>query len=344
MESIAREFGFLFTKAENPDLNFYQIRNIVNGLYIGSKIDKDAETEEYILSQLKSCNIVKSLKSSDQLIQLESRFTNWLLNNTVNTLIGLENYSADYSEGTTQGFDSFYFRHRYKKFRCFVGEYFYHIKNWQANTVNWSWTNGDDLAPGDALVLSQPFCDTVKQFSNLNEILEICTKKEIPVLLDLCYYVISKDLIINFTHECIDTITFSLSKAWPVGTARIGMRYTKPHIFDGQKLHHSIGYNNNLGAYIGNLILDNYNSDYVSLKRQSQYNKICQTLDLQPTDSVCFALGDSTWQRYSRRELLKSYKLDFEPSMFTNRICLNKIYQHYDLFEKFLDNEYNIKI
>lgn len=344
MEHIARQFGFLLSLHEKPKLNFFQIKNIVNGLYIGSRIDYDYDVEKLVQSKLITSDVITAIKGSNYLHQFENKFSSWLSKNNVNQLIGLENYHADYSEGTTQAFDSFYLRHRFKKFRCFVGEYFYHIKTWQANNINWSWTNGADLQTGDALVLSQPFCDTVKQFDNLNQILENCSRLGIPVLLDLCYYVISDGININLNYDCIDTVAFSLSKAWPVSTARIGMRYTKKEIFDGQKLHHSIGYNNNLGAYIGNIILDNYSSDYIVHQRRDQYEKLCQVLQLEKTASVCFALGDSSWKKYSRKELLKSYKLDFDPNLFVNRICLNKFYQHYNLFQEFLINEYQIKI
>ena len=344
MESIARKFAFYIARQENHSADFFQARNRANGLYIGSRIETDPAFEDNLKYMIRPRDIVEASRSSSQLTKLEQRFAGWIQSHSTNKIQGLENFEADYSEGTTQAFDSFYFRHRTRRFRCFVGEYFYHIKTWQSNSVDWDWTDGKDLEPGDALVLSQPFCDTASQFKNLNEILENCTRLKIPVLLDLCYYVISEGLDIDVNHSCIDTVCFSTSKAWPISTARIGMRYTRPGTFDGQKLHSSIGYNNNLGAYIGNLVLDNYGPDWISTTRKTQYQTICHVLNLTPTNSVCFGLGDETWTRYSRQALLSSYKLDYDPKLFVNRICLNKIYQHWDLFVEFLNHEYQIKI
>ena len=344
MESIASKFAFFVARQENPNATFFQARGRANGLYIGSRIESDTAFENHLSELVSPAEIALACKGSEQLRKIENRFADWILSHKSNTIVGLENFTADYSEGTTQAFDSFYFRHKKRKFRCFVGEYFYHIKTWQSTNTDWDWTDGTDLQPGDALVLSQPFCDTVKQFENLDGLLDTCSDMGIPVLLDLCYYVISDGLYINLNHKCIDTVCFSTSKAWPISTARIGMRYTRPEIFDGQKLHSSIGYNNNLGAYIGNLVLDQYSSDWISTTRKVQYEKICLVLGLESTASVCFGLGDSTWSRYSRRELLASYKLDYDPGLFVNRICLNKIYQHWDLFVEFLNHEYQIKI
>lgn len=340
MEALARKFAYTVALAEQPQRNFYSSRGRAHSLYIGSKVEEDSEFTNWLQHAITTHDIAESVKSSSCLVSFENQFTEWILNHNSNRLHGLENFEPDYSEGSTQAFDSFYFRHRQRKFKCLVGEYFYHIKTWQANNVNWSWINDvNDLSPGDALVLSIPFCDTVTQRSEYSDLMNQCDKLGIPVLLDLCYYIISDHLNVNLNYDCIDTVAFSLSKAWPVSTARIGMRYTKSTIFDGQKLHHSIGYNNNLGALIGSKIINQYSADWVYNQRKIKYNSICKLFNLTPTQSVCFALGDSSWNRYSRKELLKSYQLEFDPELFVNRICLNKIYQHWDLFKRFIKNE-----
>jgi len=345
METLARKFAYVVSLAESPDSDFFQARGKSNSLYIGSKVDSDSEFESWLQESITPSEISDSVKSSTALSQLEQNFTQWILGHESNRIHGLEDFEPDYSEGSTQAFDSFYFKHRHRRFRCFVGEYFYHIKTWQSNNVKWDWVfDVSDLQAGDALILSIPFCDTVTQRSDYNELMIRCNELGIPVLLDLCYYIISDHLDIDLNYDCIDTVAFSLSKAWPVSTARIGMRYTRPNAFDGQKLHHSIGYNNNLGALIGNKIITHYSADWIYKQRKIKYNSICNVLKLSPTRSVCFAIGNSSWSQYSRKELLKSYKLDFDPALFVNRICLNKIYQHWSLFEQLIKNELGINL
>jgi len=345
MERLAKKFAYYVAVKENPNVDFFSARNRSNGLYIGSRMEGTREFNKEFEPLINIKDVANAITGSSELHDLELSFTDWILSHNYNKIKGLELYEPDYSEGATQAFDSFYFRHRTKRFRCFVGEYFYHIKTWSANNVNWKWLNNiNDLQPGDALVLSIPFCDTVVQTDNIDYLLERCTQLNIPVLLDLCYYIISHDLVVNLEHDSIDTVAFSLSKAWPISTARIGMRYTRQSTFDGQKLHSSIGYNNNLGAYIGNQIIKNYTPDWIYTVRAEQYKIICKVLNLKLTNSVNFGIGDHTWNSYSRKELLKSYKLDYDPALFVNRICLNKIYQHWDLFRNLIENELNIKI
>lgn len=345
MEALARKFAYAVALTENRHTDFYQARGRAHSLYIGSKVESDTEFSQWLSGAVDADEIANAVRGSDHLKQFETQFGSWILNHSNNQITGLEKFQADYSEGSTQSFDSFYFRHRHKKFRCFVGEYFYHIKTWQANIVDWSWIQDvDDLMPGDALVLSIPFCDTVVQRNDYTALMQRCCELGIPVLLDLCYYIISNDIKVDLRFDCIDTVAFSLSKAWPVSTARIGMRYTRPELFDGQKLHHSIGYNNNLGACVGTKIINQYSADWIYKQRKNKYTAICQVLNLSPTQSVCFATGDATWSNYSRKELLRSYQLDFDPALFVNRICLNKIYQHWELFCKFIKNETGTEI
>lgn len=339
MEALIRKFGYWIAVEENPGSDFFQARSRSSGLYIGSRIESDPEFTFPDIG-----NIQQLATGSNHLRQFERRFLDWIKQHKTNKVTGLEDFEPDYSEGTTQAFDSFYTRHKTKRFRCFVGEYFYHIKVWDSCDFNWTWTDGNDLCPGDALVLSVPFCDTVVQHNNLNQILEQCTQMGIPVLLDLCYYTISSGIDVNVAHACVDTVAFSLSKAWPVSTARIGMRYTRNSTFDGQKLHSTIGYNNNVGAAIGNAVLDMYSPDWIIDQRCQRYQTVCNIFGVAPTASVNFGIGDSSWNRHSRRELLKNYKLDFDPGLFVNRICFNKIYQHWNLFRKFVLHELDIEI
>lgn len=345
MESLGRRFAFYMAAAQEPKSDFWTLRNRVNGYYIGSRVDRDPDVESLLCRSIQVGQVVRSANSGDQLQKLEQRFSSWIQSHGTNRIIGLDQFEPDYSEGSTQAFDSFYLRHRRRRFRCLVGEYFYHVKTWISNQVDWSFVRDHDpLRSGDALVLSVPFCDTVGGIADIDQIMRTCDALEIPVLLDLCYWPISHDMCVDLRYNCIDTVAFSLSKAWPVSTARIGMRYTRPDTFDGQKLHHSIAYNNNLGALIGNTLLDHYAPDWIYTSRHDKYLTVCKIFNLKPTNSVNFGIGDTDWDPYNRRELLKSYQLDFDPALFVNRICLNRVYQHWDLFRIFCHHELAIEI
>lgn len=310
--------------------NFFHSRSTANHLLQGSK----SIATPAVLTQVD--HVVKNYKpnnigdSKNYLNTFVDNFTQWL------GLSDLKNYDADFSNGTTQAFDSFYLRHRNKRFRCYSGEYFYHLKAWQSSGVDWSFiTDCDPLMSGDVVVLSVPFCDT----GNVQhiDVISQCDSLGIPVLLDLCYYPLCKPFSIDLTNNAIDTVCFSLSKIFPVAHHRIGVRYTKKTVFDGQKLHHSIGYANVLSACIGKNLINQYSADHIHKTYKQQQQIVCNFLNIEPSQSVIFALGNTDWNMYNRSNLLKEYQLLLDPLLFRNRICLVPFFENWNLFERFMN-------
>lgn len=326
--------GKLFSYYINAHKPFPQCRNDSKNLLQGSGAIADTDTLQF----LNSLDLKLQYNNYSILQEFTSTCYKWLNSGSIK-IIGLENYDVDYSNGTTQSFDSFYFRHHNRRFRCLVGEYFYHLKSWICGNINWQWITSDQpLQRGDALVLSIPFCDTGNMF-DYHELLEQCNQLNIPVLLDCCYISLTQNTTIDCNYNCIDTISYSLSKTFPVAHYRIGIRFTKPQIFDGQKLHHSINYNNILGAAIGNEFIKKFTVDYIHKKYYDKQKIACEFFNLEPSDSILFATGDESWSHYSRQTLLDAYKLEFEPTMFANRICLRAVYENWNKFLEF-KNEY----
>jgi hypothetical protein len=302
-------------------------------LFQGSRAVRDPNTLEFVSNLLKSD--LSAVMQTDYLKEFENTFGSWLLAHSTNSIQDLENFIPNFSTGTTQGFDSFYLRHRHRRFKCFVGEYFYHLKNWISNGIEWEFiTDVSSIQPNDAVVISLPFCDTGSEHDLHTQLLNTCEQLNVPVLVDCAYYPISGNVDINLQYNCIDTVCFSLSKAFPVAQLRIGVRYTRKDIFDGQSLHASINYNHNLSAYIGLEIMRKFGSDYTYSRYQEQQKEICDLLPgLTASKCAIFAVGDTTWDSYSRANLLREYQLDFSPELFVNRICLNAIYENWDIWK-----------
>ena len=211
--NVGKQFAFLY--GANESKNLIEIKNIAYNLYQGSRSVRD-QTVTKFLNALHDSNYNNKWDMQKIFV---NEFASWIGTD-------MSAYDVDYSAGTTQSFDSFYLRHRNKKFRCYTGEYFYHLKTWTSNDILWSFvTDIDQLQSGDALVLSFPFCDT-GNFYDIDTILDICESLDIPVLIDMAYYPLTDAPTFRFYHTCIDTVTFSLSKIFPIANYRIGVRYT----------------------------------------------------------------------------------------------------------------------
>lgn len=333
----ARQLAFLIAARQQQD--FFKSRPVVNHLFQGSRAVRSSDVNDFIKDVISNDLYSKGLQTASSLRDFTNNFASWINLHPSSRIARLSMFEPDFSAGTTQAFDSFYFRHRNRRFRCFTGEYLYHIKTWASNKVNWEFLTDELLlSSNDAVVISAPFCDTGSMHPLYNELISKCNLMGIPVLVDCCYYTISHNINIDIYQPCIDTIAFSLSKAYPVANLRIGVRYTRKDIQDGQKLHHSINYNNNISAYVGQRIIEKFGPQHIAYTYYNKQKEICQTLDLQMSDSVIFAIGDSSWNQYNRSNLLQTYNVDLDPALFVNRICLVPILENWDLFTKLKDD------
>jgi hypothetical protein len=120
----------------------------------------------------------------------------------------------------------------------------------------------------------------------------------------------------NFDYDCITDITFSLSKAFPVAYARVGMRLTKVDDDDSLLMLHKIGYTNRIGAAIGLKLMEQYSPDYICEKYMGQQAELCKELGVQPSNTVLFGIDTSNkYPEYNRGGI-------------TNRLSLHK---HFDV-------------
>jgi hypothetical protein len=340
--NLHKKLAWLISAREHK--NFYSCRNQAGLLFQGSRAVQDPAVVDHIKEIFSQDLRTLGLNQRSNLSIFKEFMHRWIAQHTSSQLQGLDQYRIDFASGTTQSFDSFYYRHRQLRMRCFVGEYFYHLKTWTSNGTPWSFvTEHDPLVPGDALVVSLPFCDTGTVLPDLDSILDLCNSAGIPVLIDACYYPISGNISADLAHDCVDTVAFSLSKAFPIANLRIGIRYTKPNIFDGQALHDSINYNNTLGAYVGLELIKKFSCDYIYNTYKDRQQEVCEFFDLEPSDSVLFAIGDQRWKQYNRANLLDAYQLTLDADQFKNRISLVSIFDNWDLFE-FIKYETTTKI
>jgi len=339
MENLGKLFAYVLERQRNE--NFFKVRGAANNLYIGSK----AIVDPVVFNSIEQClteHAVSGWKSRDWLDQFESYYSEWLSASKNNKIKGLNNFKPSFSTGTTQSFDSFYIRHRKKKFKCLVGEYFYHLKSWISNSFDWEFVRSvSDLKSGDALVISNPFCDTGNTPVQFKEILDHCELHNIPVLIDSCYFSIAAGVELDLNYDCIDTVAFGLSKTFTVANLRIGIRYTKPSIADGQTLHSDINYNHSLSACVGVHLMKSFAADFIYNSYREKQSEVCSDLGISPSQTVMFASGDAAWSTYNRATMLKEYQLDLDPALFNNRICLNSFYENWDLYKKFRNHNEN---
>jgi len=221
---------------------------------------------------------------------------------------GLERFVVKrFSQGTTETFDKFYFKHRARKIRFFDGEYAYHRINLRHTGSCAAISAEEPLREGDALILSIPFADTLDLYAghyrNLKQLFTECDRLSIPVLLDLVFLGTLRQLSVDASFGCIDAMTFSLSKTFPVGNCRIGMRLSRDDYDDGLNFYHVERYNSLISATIGLALVRQFDAFYMVENYHSEHLAICQSLNLEPSGSILFGFGGDEYKAYRRANL-----------------------------------------
>lgn len=229
------------------------------------------------------------------------QYLNWIKNSRHSQFLGLEDFPHyAFSAGTSESFDKFYMRNHTRRFRCFRGEYLYHELAWRNCWPNWCYIEDDDIKANDAVVISLPFADTGDQHKEYESLMEICSKLGIPVLIDCAYFGLVTDFKFKINYSCITDITFSLSKYFPIAYARVGMRLTRINDDDPLFVYQHRSYNNKYGALVGQFMINKFDCNFLIDRYRKKQIIFSDFINVSPTRTIMFALGDKKWQDYNR--------------------------------------------
>ena len=266
----------------------------------------EAVVTDYLPSEVKQ--FITTSAEQDALFDMDIRetfitqYTQWIQTTKLNNVNGLTNFNiATYSNGTTEAFDKYYLKNSSRRFRCFRGEYMYHMAAWRNYFPTWAYLDDAPLDKNDAVVVSLPFADTGGEHTKYKTILDQCKNLNVPVLVDCAYFGICAGIDFDFTHPAITDVTFSLSKFLPVAHLRIGMRLSRIDDDDSLLVMNKTNYTNRLGASVGLQILKKYNPDYIYNKYNANQKILCTQLNVTPSNTVIFGIDqDNKYSVYNR--------------------------------------------
>lgn len=277
--------------------------------YGGAQAVRDPEALRFIDQLNNDFTLMEVLDDRHVVDRFLQQYRTWI-NQSQHNSLALDQFTvACYSQGTTEAFDKFYLRNHVRRFRCFRGEYMYHMASWRNYFPNWCWLDDDVIDSGDAVVISLPFSDTGNEHINMRDILDRCELLGVPVLIDCAYFGICREIRFDFAHECITDVTFSLSKSFPVAHARIGMRLTRIDDDDSMLVNQKTNYTNRIGAALGLALLHEFSADHNINRWHTTQLEFCRRLNLVPSQSVIFGIDTGARPQYNR-------------GGDTNRLCL----------------------
>jgi hypothetical protein len=244
-------------------------------------------------------------------IRFLEKYQKWIKSSNNNKITGLDQFAyAAFSNGTTEAFDKFYLKYSRNRLRYFRGEYMYHTAIGKHYFKEVEYLDDSPVESGDVVVISFPFANTGDEHIDYKKILHQCNLKKVPVLIDCAYINIAGGLTFDFNYQCIEEVVFSLSKAFPAGHLRIGMRLTRQDNDDPLFVYNKNKYVNRMGAAVGLKLIENYSADYnFDTYRQTQL-EFCKELNITPSPTVVFGTS-SKFPEYNRGGV-------------ENRLCFSK--------------------
>lgn len=135
---------------------------------------------------------------------------------------------------------------------------------------------------------------------------------------------------IDLSADCIRTITFSLSKTFPVQCAKIAIRFCKEKPQDPMQMSNDENILNRLSSGLALEIMNRFPPDFMVNKYQTAQQHWCQRLDLEPTPVVHFAIGPNytNWGRSSSQNWCSPFNNQ------QNRYNLGMLYENENLLKK----------
>ena len=260
----------------------------------------------------------------------EEYFPSWFQKCPRYQFNGIDEFKhTTFAQGSQETFINFYLQHRTRRFRVLKGDYFWHMECWKQQRFNWAYIGEDDIRPNDVVIISFPFPTLGDKHPQHDEVIEQCEKLGVPVMLDFIYLPnITLDRVeIDLTPSCIQSISFSFSKTFPIANARVALRMTRQKISDPMQIANDENVSNRLAAGIGLEVMQNFDVDYMVQKYKHEQQHWCGILGLAPMNVVHFA-GDTLMGRSNMRKFFSEFNDQ------QNRFNLGPLFANKDLLQK----------
>lgn len=224
--------------------------------------------------------------TSDLDQKFKDTFVKWLNNHKYSTFKGLDAFPRhDVINGCTQFIDDLY--QRCGTLQTFENDYKYH---WRLNN-DIEYATIETLDPNKELLIAMPFPFYGDAHPDMQEILDAAHEKNIPVHIDGAWISCIRDIEFDFDHPAIQTVGISLSKGG-MGGNRIGLRFARSTPEGAVTIMNDFNMNSQALVSMGIKFMEELGPEYFWTKYETDYAKVCEDFDLQPTKAIHLASKD----------------------------------------------------
>lgn len=228
-------------------------------------------------------SVLKNSYSADMFGKFKSKVLEVVSGSKLNKVIGLGSFAyCDIMQGCTQYIDNLYVQYGRDQIQVLEGEYKYHYRLFpelQGKHVG-------QLEPNKHLILSCPFVNG-RMHDQMHVIFQECKEKNIKIHLDMAWLTAAKNVNIDLSLPCIESVGISLSKGYGLsGWNRVGIRLNRNLSKDTISLMTEYYQTLMMPVATALYFLDQVPTDHLWSKHYENYNRVCEDFNLTPTDTV----------------------------------------------------------
>jgi hypothetical protein len=256
-----------------------------------------------LISQTQQTTTFELTQSTVTLEQFTHSAKEYFQGSKINQLLGFEKFPhTDVILGCTQFIDNLILHHGLKGLQILPLDYMYY---WRLDPALTPAVIGQ-LDPTKPLLISMPFAGAHNKHVQMNEILQECLEKNIPIHIDAAWLTCATNIEFDFSHPAIQSFGMSLSKGMLLGWNRIGLRWSR-----NKDETDSVSIQNKYDMIplailnIGYQYLQKIPPDHLWNVYGDQYREICKKMKLRPTNIIHLAQSIDRKKCYSVKKLVK---------------------------------------
>lgn len=159
----------------------------------------------------------------------------------------------------------------------------------------------DDINENDCVVITLPLHGNFSVPVWIKQMFEICSKKNVPVFVDCCWAWLQHNFSLDLNYECIETVSCTLGKMFPIEGFRNGFKFVKKRNIKKFDTFYST---NRIGNQLLIDLMNRFPADHTVKKYKNLQKFWCDKLGMVATPSVhnCYCDDDLLW--YSEHRML----------------------------------------
>ena len=228
----------------------------------------------------------------------------WFKSSKLNVLHGWDEFdNIDVTTGNTQFIESFFIRYGQDGFQILENEYAYY------GLMGKYGCKPQDLKPNLPLIITLPHYGYGGMRPEWQEVLEICSQRNIDIHIDFAWISLANGLEIDLTHPCIKSFAISLSK-FDMTWNKVGLRWSRQRTMDSITImNHYYGAINSNKFSCGAHMMQEFDRDYLWNKYGNHYRELCASLNTNPSNLLTILRFDGDDASYDAGQILTDLRL-----------------------------------